>query len=164
MIMQHVTPKHNTNNYKKLKPCDAYYIFITENTTTSTTNQELYQNLCTARTIGGFDDEENNQCTCYEFEELVHLMSEDFGEESCGYATPQPTSEEDAEVWYSCTSSSTTNDNDTKSRPMISAKLVATGILGYFPIPASFTIYTIDEELPVPTHNASFVRLVWISK
>ena len=110
-----------------------------------TTTREIHQNVCAARIIGGFQDEDN-ECTCYEFEDIVYLMSVRFGEDKCQFITPRPMNERDAQVWYSCH----TGDHSEETEPdrILSAKLVASGILGDAPMPLHFTIDLNIENQP----------------
>lgn len=118
-----------------------------------TTRREIHQNACAARLIGAFQDHEND-CTCYEFEEIVSLMAIHFGEGKCQFITPRPVNERDAQVWYSCHTDDNTDDNfgdeseGTEPDRILSAKLVASGILGDAPMPLYFTIDLNVENQP----------------
>ena len=132
---------------------NSYKPVVCETTTEwNIPSQEIFPNICAAKTIGGFDDDEN-QCTCYEFKDLVYLMKIIFGEENCDYATPRPASEEDAQLWYSC---STNGNKDTKTRSILGADMISTGFYGETPIPASFIVHINTEEssTTVPPSNS----------
>ncbi len=152
------TPKDVPNFVKALSPpgllcaigssykpvvCTATTTTTTTSTTT-TTRREIHQNVCAARIIGGFQDTEN-ECTCYEFEDIVYLMSMRFGEDNCQFVTPRPVSESDAQVWYSCNVS---GNAESEQSHILGAKLVASGVLGDAPMPLYFNIDLNVENPP----------------
>jgi hypothetical protein len=101
--------------------------------------------------MGGMDLEKvNANCDCYEFEELVHLMNLHFGQENCFLFTPPTESGVDPQVWYSC--KKTVDDETDAGLRIFGAKLVAHGVYGDYPVPASFDLELVAQP-PAASSN-----------
>jgi hypothetical protein len=93
---------------------------------------DVFPNLCVAKTQGGYYE---RNCSPYEFEEIVHLMNWEYGEDFCQYVTPRVAENKDAVVLYICD-----HDGWQPSSLPIKAKLTASGLLSNFPVPVLFSV------------------------
>jgi len=101
--------------------------------------REHFHDPCIAMNMGRMDFEKvNAACDCYEYEELVHLMHVHFGQENCIEFTPPTESAVDPQVWYTC--KKTVDDETDAGLRNFEAKLVAHGVYGDYPVPASLDL------------------------
>jgi len=107
---------------------------------TGADQQEVFPNMCSALKHGGVSNE--NDCTCYEYEEIIHHMASFFGEENCKFSTPRVSNNADAEVWYDCY----VYDGKALRGEVTAAHLTARGLMHENPVPQSLNVDRVSSS------------------